>query len=60
MINKQTPDWKDKQNIQNLLNQQQNFATTIGEYPGTIEENNRDEEEFFEMSDELLAKPGIT
>lgn len=56
LINKQSPDWKDKQNIENLLNMQENLDKQIDNLKNEYEENKMQEDEFLENSEELKQK----
>lgn len=56
LINKQTPDWKDKQNIQNLLNQQEDLQKQLDQLNNDFEQNKNDEEQFLDNSEELKDK----
>ena len=56
LINKKAPDWKDKQSIQNMLNLQQNMQEQLNQLQKQFDENTNEENEFLELSDELLKK----
>ena len=56
LINKQSPDWKDKQNLENLLNMQENLQKNIDQLKQDFEQNKMQEEEFLENSEELQQK----
>ncbi|MFK8045313.1 MAG: hypothetical protein AB8B72_07450 [Crocinitomicaceae bacterium] len=56
LINKSTPDWKDKQNINSMLNQQESLQMKLENLKQQFEENATEENEFLENSEELLEK----
>lgn len=56
LINKSTPDWKDKQNINNMLNQQESLQMKLEKLKQQFDQNAQEENEFLETSDELKAK----
>lgn len=56
LINKQSPDWKDKQNIENLLNMQENLQKQIDNLQNEFDENKMQEDEFLDNSEELQQK----
>ena len=56
LINKQSPDWKDKQNIENLLNMQENLQKQIDNIKNDFENNKKQEDEFLDNSEELKQK----
>jgi hypothetical protein len=56
LMNKPELDWKDKQNIENLLNMQEQLNNKIEELQTKYEQNNTERENFMEESEELEAK----
>ena len=56
LINKQTPDWKDKQNLQNLIQQQENLQKQIEQLNNDFEQNKKEEEQFLDNTEELKQK----
>lgn len=56
LINKQSPDWKDKQNLENLLNMQESLQKKIDHLKQDFEQNKMQEDEFLENSEELTQK----
>ncbi|MGV6860801.1 MAG: hypothetical protein ACWA41_03465 [Putridiphycobacter sp.] len=56
LINKKSPDWKDKQNLENLLEMQQNLQKQIDELKNKYEENKQNEDQFLDNSEELKQK----
>ena len=56
LLNKQSPDWKDKQNLQNLIQQQENLQKQIEKLNNEFNENKKQEDEFLENSDEINKK----
>jgi hypothetical protein len=56
LINKKSPDWKDKKNLENLLQMQQDLQTQIDELKKDYEKNNQDENQYLENSEELQQK----
>lgn len=59
LINKNTPDWKDKQNINNMLNQQESLQMKLEQMKQQFDENKEKENEFLENSEELKAKQDL-
>ncbi|MFK8036837.1 MAG: hypothetical protein AB8B74_01000 [Crocinitomicaceae bacterium] len=59
LMNKSTPDWKDKQNITNMLNQQENLQMKLEKLKQQFDENKEEENEFLENSDELKEKQDL-
>ena len=56
LLNKQSPDWKDKQNIQNLLQQQESLQKQIEKLNNEFNESKKQEDEFLDNSEEILKK----
>ncbi len=56
LINKKTPDWKDKQNLENLLQMQQDLQNQIDQLKQDYEENKQQENQYLENSEELQEK----
>ena len=56
LINKTTPDWKDKQSMNNMLNMQQELQQKLEQLNQQFDEKAQKEEEFIENSDELKEK----
>jgi len=56
LINKQSPDWKDKQSIENLLNMQNDLQKQIDQLKNEFEQNKNQEDEFLNNSEELKQK----
>ena len=56
LLNKQSPDWKDKQNMQNLIQQQENLQRQIDKLNDQFNETKNQEDEFMENSEELKQK----
>ncbi|MDX1348751.1 MAG: hypothetical protein R3279_00820 [Putridiphycobacter sp.] len=56
LINKSTPDWKDKQTINNILNQQEKLQMDLEKMKQQFDRNAQEENEFSENSEELKEK----
>jgi len=56
LLNKQSPDWKDKQNLQNLMQQQESLQQEIEKLNNEFNESKKQEDEFLENSDEINQK----
>ncbi len=56
LINKKSPDWKDKQNLENLLNMQQDLQQQIEQLKQEYEQNKQEENQYLENSEELQQK----
>jgi chromosome segregation ATPase len=56
LLNKQSPDWKDKQNLQNLIQQQENLQKQIEKLNNEFNETKEQEDELLDNSEELKNK----
>jgi len=56
LINKKSPDWKDKQNLENLMQMQQELQKEIDDLKQKYNDNKQNEKEYIENSEELLQK----
>jgi len=56
LLNKHTPDWKDKQNLQNLMQQQENLQKQIEKLNNEFNDTKKQEDEFLENSEEIKQK----
>lgn len=56
LLNKQTPDWKDKQNLQNLMQQQESLQKQIEKLNNEFNKTKEQEDEFLENSEEINKK----
>ncbi len=56
LINKTSPDWKDKQNINNMLNRQNDLQMKLELMKQQFDENAQEQNEFMESSEELEEK----
>lgn len=56
LMNKQNPDWKDKQNLENLLNLHQQLSQQIEQMQMEYEKNNTERENYLEEDPELEEK----
>lgn len=59
LMNKSAPDWKDKQNISNMLNQQESLQMKLEQLKQQFDENKQEENQFLEQSDELKEKQDL-
>ncbi|MFD1553027.1 hypothetical protein DNU06_11910 [Putridiphycobacter roseus] len=56
LINKTTPDWKDKQSMNNMLNLQKDLQQKLEQLNQQLDQKAQQEEEFLQNSEELKAK----
>lgn len=59
LMKKTTPNWKDKQNISNMLNQQESLQLKLEQMKQQFDENKEEENEFMENSDALKEKQDL-
>ena len=59
LINKTKPDWKDKQNINNMINRQEDLQIRLELMKEQFEQNAQQQNEFLENSEELLEKQAL-
>jgi len=56
LLNKQTPYWKDKQSLQNLMQQQESLQQQIEKLNNEFNDTKKQEDEFLENSEEINQK----
>ena len=56
LINKNTPDWKDKQSIENMMNLQKDLEQQLNQLKEQFDDNSAEENEFLDNSEELQEK----
>jgi len=56
LLNKQTPDWKDKQNLKNLIQQQEKLQKQIEKLNKQFNDTKKQEDEFLKNSEEIKLK----
>jgi len=56
LLNKHIPDWKDKQNLQNLMQQQENLQKQIEKLNNEFNDTKKQEDEFLDNSEEIIQK----
>jgi hypothetical protein len=56
LLNKQSPDWKDKQNLENLMQQQENLQKQMEKLNNEFNDTKEEEDQFLNNSEELEKK----